>query len=87
MFYVTHKLHMPADEVLTMYVVEVKEGAVVRCFPFEAELQSMVWKDELFLSSVSSAWCLNDIVEKAVHDAQPLCLYEPIDGVAVRRLL
>ena len=87
MFYVTHKLHMPGDEIRAMWVVELKNGAVVRCFPFEAELQSMVWKEELFLSPVVSAKCLSDITGRAVHGAQPLCLYETIDGVAVRRLL
>lgn len=50
MYYVTHKLYFSNRPSLVSYVVEVRQGKVVDLFPFERELQSMLWVDALFLS-------------------------------------
>lgn len=75
MYYATRCLHLPQREPLKLYVVEVKCGEAVSFFPFEKELQSMVWVDELFLSYNPGACFFNDIKNEAVHSAQPLYLY------------
>lgn len=50
MYYLAHTLYLSRNEVRQLYVVEVNQDAVVRCFPFESELQSMRLVDKLILS-------------------------------------
>ena len=50
MYYLAHMLYLSRNEVRQLYVVEVNQDAVVRCFPFESELQSMRLVDKLILS-------------------------------------
>ena len=51
MLYLARKLFMPSGEVLDRYVVCVDDGEVMWWTPFETECQSMIFVEELLLSS------------------------------------
>ena len=51
MLYLGRKLHLPSGEILSRYVVCVDDGEVVWWTPFKAECQSMIFVEELLLSS------------------------------------
>lgn len=75
MLYLARKLNLPSGRVLNRYVVCVDEGEVVWWTPFETECQSMVFVEELLLSSnpdLSS--CPTN--ETTVDSASVLYLYE-----------
>lgn len=75
MYYATRTLHLPQGDMLTMQVVEVVAGVVVRWFPFDGELPQMLWEEELFLSYNSEAKIFNDISREVSDVDKPLCLY------------
>lgn len=83
MFYATHRLHLPQQEPLKLYVVEACNGVVVSFFPFDGERQSMLWVDEIYASHNPNAHTLADIKNEVAQVAQPLYLYSrgnsPVD--------
>ncbi len=82
MFYATHRLHLPLQEPLKLYVVEVRDGVVVSCFPFDGERQSMLWIDEIYASHNPNAHSIADIKNEVAQVAQPLYLYSVGDSTA-----
>lgn len=47
--YLARTLHLPSGEIQGNVVVNVCDGVVTRCFPFEQESQSMLLADELYV--------------------------------------
>ncbi len=65
MYYVARKLHFADGGVMCMQVVQVTDGVVQACFPFDGERQSMLWVEEAFLSPLPEAVVLKDILSVA----------------------
>lgn len=53
MLYLARRLWLPSGSVLNNYVVCVDEGVVMWWTPFETECQSMIFVEELLMSSHS----------------------------------
>ena len=70
---------------LTLHAVEVRLGAVVRCFPFDGELQSMRLVDKLLLCDrklPATVQCLDDALCDELPELSNAVLYEviPLDN-------
>ncbi len=86
MIYLTRKLDLPSGEQLSRYVVCVDEGVVAWWTPFRTECQSMLFVDELVLSSSP---CLQSVYANKMvgsGDEGELYLYEVKPGGELVRL-
>ncbi len=78
MFYVVRRLHLADGDVKALQVVQVAEGVVCALFPFAAELQSMLWAEEAYISHNPSARVLGDVLDGVAGNSTaeaPLFLY------------
>lgn len=50
MRYLARRLYFNSHNFLSMYVAEISKGEVVALYPFDVELQSMVYTEALMLS-------------------------------------
>lgn len=53
MLYLTRSLYTDSDKPNVMYVVNVRQGVVESCFPFDCERQSMKFVNAILLSANS----------------------------------
>ena len=92
MYYLAHTLYLSRNEVRPLYVVEVSQDAVVRCFPFENELQSIRLVDKLILSDrelPGIVHSMDDVLPDTSPQLSDSILYEvkPISNPNVSSIL
>lgn len=72
MYYLARRLYLSKNRVLSNYVVEVRGEAVVGCFPFSGELQSMQLVDALLVSENALPSTVHSITDVLPDDAPEL---------------
>ena len=72
MYYLARRLYLSKNRVLSNYVVEVSGEAVVGCFPFSGELQSMRLVDALLVSENLLPSTVHSITDVLPDDAPEL---------------
>lgn len=85
MLYLARRLRLPSGSVLNNYVVCVDDGVVVWWTPFKAECQSMIFVEELLLSS-NPDLSSNPANETFLDTSDVLYLYEVKPGGALVRV-
>lgn len=75
MLYVVRELYLPTGERLCGWVVDIADGCVVSIFPFERELPSMCFFDEIFLSYNSDALNIDELRDAVPVDKSGERLY------------
>lgn len=85
MLYLALKLFLPSGEVLSRYVVSVDNGIATGWSLFETECQSMIYVEELILSSNPNltSFPVNDSSNEL---SAPLYVYKREQGGGVVRL-
>lgn len=86
MLYLALKLHLPSGEMLSRYVVCVDDGEVVWWTPFKAECQSMIFVEELLLSSSPVLSSIKADDSSSAETTGVLYLYEVKHGGELRRM-
>ena len=86
MLYLALKLHLPSGEMLSRYVVCVDDGEVVWWTPFKAECQSMIFVEELLLSSSPVLSSIKADDGSSAETIGVLYLYEVKPGGELRRM-
>lgn len=86
MLYLALKLFLPSGEVLNRYVVSVDNGIVTGWSLFDTECQSMIYVEELILSSNPNltSFALNK--DSSNESSAPLYLYKREQGGGLVRL-
>lgn len=75
MLYVARTLYMPWGEERRSQVVVVNAGKVVSVTPFEQEYPSMVFVEEVHVTSFDRAIMVSDIKTETHHAGGSLCAY------------
>lgn len=87
MLYVARLLYMPWGEERRSQLVDVKAGKVLSITPFEKELSSMVFVDEVHVSSCDNAVVVSDIKIEIHHAGGSLYAYSADESGILTRLL
>ena len=82
MLYVARTVFMPWGEERHSQVVDVVAGKVVSVIPFTEELPSMLFVEEIHITSFDSPIVVDDIRIEAHHSGGPLYAYSA-DGSGV----
>lgn len=86
MLYLALKLFLPSGEVLNRYVVSVDNGIVTGWSLFDTECQSMIYVEELILSSNPNLTSFPLNKDSSNELSAPLYLYKREQGGGLVRL-
>lgn len=87
MLYVARHLYMPWGEERCFQVIDVVAGKMSYVAPFEKELPSMVFVDEVHVTSCDNAVAVSDIKIEIHHAGGSLYAYSADESGMLTRLL
>ena len=87
MQYVARLVHMPWGEQRRSQVVDVIDGKVLSVSPFQVESQSMIFVEEVYVTSYDTAVVASDIKMELHHSGGALSAYSLGDEGLLSRLL